>query len=83
MKIHVKDGKKRFVFALPNFLFLNAFSSWILKNASKKHGGTSLNISPKSMRKIRRCIRKMRKIHKDWSLVDVFDSDGSTVNIKL
>ena len=83
MKIHIRDGKKRFVLALPNFLLLNAFSSWILKKSSEKYGGTSLNISPKSMREIRRCIRKMRKTHKDWSLVDALNSDGSTVNIKL
>ena len=39
-------------------------------------------LTPKSMRRIRRTISRMRKIHKKLYLVEVEDGD-STVKIKL
>ncbi|MBR3876030.1 MAG: hypothetical protein IKJ25_04555 [Clostridia bacterium] len=39
-------------------------------------------VTPKQMREIRRCIRRMKKIHKGWCLVDVLNGDTS-VKIKI
>ena len=51
----------------------------------KKHDDTDSfkNVTPKAMRKIRRTIRRMRRKHKTWNLVEVDSSDGTSVRIRL
>lgn len=81
MKINIKEGKKRFALAFPNFIVFSRLSSSILKKSSSDVGA-ELNISSKSMRNIRKCIKRMKKIHKNWYIVDVCDGDTS-VKIKM
>lgn len=81
MKISLKTEGKKFFILLPNWLFLNSFA---LKIAKRAPGGVGVpDIPPKAIRKLRKTLRQMRRIHKKWSLVDVVDHEGTTVNIKL
>jgi hypothetical protein len=74
---------------LPNSLIFNRFSfkianKYVRENASKyAKDGVSYRLKPEKAGEILRCIKKMRKIHKNWSLVEVYAGDESSVNIKL
>ncbi len=93
MRITVKDKNHRFSLLLPNILLIN---SWLLNEDSKfhqkyvkkhmedgEHGEISFCLSGKAARRARRIIRKTRRKHPDWYLVDVQSSDGEIVKIKL
>lgn len=82
MKITVKKAEKqRFSLSIPNWLLLNPLSAWILKcgiRIKSDEGRTvRLNITPKQMRNIRRCIKEMKGLHNDWCLVDIVDGEDS------
>ncbi len=77
MKILVAD-KIRFSF--PNFIFLSRAG---LNIAKKQNGGAFLEgIDPKCMRKLRKSVRQMKKLHKNWCLVEVEENGETIVQIK-
>lgn len=66
---------------IPNFLVLN---NTALNIAKKQKGGQYIPDIPKDlMPKLRKVIRKIKKVHKNWVLVDVSSADGSSVQIKM
>lgn len=72
---------KDMVIRIPNFLLLN---NTALNVAKKQKGGQYIPDIPKDlMPKLRKVIRQIKKIHKNWVLVDVASADGSSVQIKL
>lgn len=72
---------KDMVIRIPNFLLLN---NTALNIAKKQKGGQYIPDIPKDlMPKLRKVIRQVKKIHKNWVLVDVASADGSSVQIKL
>ncbi len=80
MKIVVADKGRAFRFMLPNFLFLNRVG---LKIIQKQNGGTFFEgINPKCMRKLRKSVRQMKKLHKNWCLVEVEENGEMIVRIK-
>ena len=85
MKISIKKEKFRFSIRIPNILIFSRFGASFVKVEIKKNGGKSHRISayPECMKDIRRCIKEMRKVHKDWNFVEALDSDGTSVRIKL
>lgn len=83
MKIHIKDGAKKFTIAFPNALIFSSLATHIIRRSTHKEEASPwVNVSPENMREIRRCIRKMRRIHKNLYLVEA-DDGGSSVRIKL
>ena len=81
MKIKIMSERHNIHFAFPNWLFLNRASlSFLKKNDSE---GMWKNVKPSHIRNIRRTIRRMRKTHKGWYLVEVESADGTGVKIKL
>ena len=86
MKITIKEGKKKLIIPIPNWLLFSSLSARILKINLKSEGDDGdpirLDLTPRQMRKIRKCIRKMKKIHKDWYLVDMLDGED-TVKIRM
>ena len=87
MKITVKHEKHRFFFVFPNLFFLNA---WVVNRMFKdkrrpdhEDAAVTFHLSGKDMRRIRKIIRKTRRAHPDWCLVDVKSSSGETVKVKL
>lgn len=72
---------KDMVIRIPNFLLLN---NTALNVAKKQKGGQYIPDIPKDlMPKLRKVICQVKKIHKNWVLVDVASADGSSVQIKL
>ena len=86
MRITIKEGKKKLFIPLPNRLVFSSLSVWMLRHgvgSSEEYDKkTSLNITSRQMRRIRKCVRKMKKIHKGWCLVDVVDGED-IVKIKM
>ena len=83
MKISIKAEGKKFIILIPTSLIFSSFSFWLIKLSTFKIKGIDMSgLTPKSMRRIRRTISRMRKIHKKLYLVEVEDGD-STVKIKL
>ena len=80
MKIFIKSDDKKMVLVFPNLIFFNAP---MLRLAENYSGGAMPHIPSKSVRKLRKTIRKMKKIHKGWELVDVQSSNGDVVKIKM
>lgn len=93
MKITVKSKGHSFSILLPNILVVN---SQVLNSNSKlsrkyiqKHAEEAseqpfpFSLSKKAARRARKIIRKTRRKHPDWYLVDVRSSDGEIVRIKL
>ena len=83
MRISIKEGKKSFFITIPNLLIINSISFRLIKKAPGAHGLDLSSVSHGQIREIRRCIRRMRRIHKRWCFVDAHDSDGSDVKIRL
>lgn len=82
MKVSIIEHGKKRSFAIPNFLLLNR----VAINNATKDSDVKLdihNISSNLASKLRKTIRQMRKIHKDWVFVDVCSGDGSRVIVKL
>ena len=74
-------NKKNMFIWIPNFLVLN---STALKIAKKQPGGKHIPDIPKEfLPKLRKAIRQVKKIHKNWVLVDVESADGEKVQVKL
>lgn len=85
MKVSIIEHGKKRSFAIPNFLLLNRVAINNLNNATKD-SDVKLdihNISANLASKLRKTIRQMRKIHKDWVFVEVHSHDGSHVTVKL
>lgn len=82
MRISVRDGGKSLFFPIPNSLIFSSFALRVLKHAPGTDSLDFGKVTPKQMREIRRCIRRMKKVHKGWCLVDVLDGDTS-VKIKM
>ena len=81
MVIRIKTkGKKIFLPIPSNWVFSRIGLHFLKKN---DNDGDFANLSPKHMRNIRKTIRKMRRKHKNWNIVEVNSSDGTYVRIKL
>ncbi len=81
MKIEIQDEGKKYLFIIPNCLLFSPLIIRALKYAPGMKSIDFKGLTPKKMRKIRRCIRKMKKIHKSWYLVEV--EGENSVKIKM
>ena len=81
MIIRIKTEGKKIVLPIP---VLWAFGRTGL-NFLKKHidDDAFKNVTLKDMKKIRKTMRKMKRKHKNWNLVEVDSSDGTSIRIKL
>ena len=84
MKINIKEGRRSFTIGFPNAIVFSPFASRIIKG---RINGVDFSlfagVSIKNMRKIRRCIRELKKKNKDWCLVEIDSGGGASVKIKL
>ena len=83
MRIKIKEnGGHGLGLALPTSLIISRLGVRWLERQAREHGGTDLpKISGKTLRRLRREIRRMRRVHREWCLVDVKSADGDTVKI--
>lgn len=81
MRIHIKESDgKNISLRLPNRLMLNGLSAVLLSKASKRK---NLNISAKQLRILFRAIKKYKRKHPKWELIEVHDHNGDSVEITL
>ncbi len=84
MRITVENEGRRFSIPIPSFILFSPLGAKFLKKNSPEDTDIDFScLSAKDMRKMRRCIRKMRKIHKNWCLVEAIASEGNSVKIRL
>lgn len=87
MKIYVKQpGECNIRISVPNWLVLNRVGVSIvckIINKESKKKRKNINLTKKELHAFIRQIRRAKKSFRDWYLVDVSSSDGTTVKIKL
>lgn len=81
MKIDVKNEKRSFHLAFPNWLILNRVSMRLARKVTK--GEVEVRLSGKALRELRRTIKRLRKTRGDWSLIEVHSADGDEVRVRL
>jgi hypothetical protein len=70
----------RSIFAFPTGLMLNYVTAGIFRRKLKKQG---VRMTKKQARRLIRGIRKYRRHHKEWCLVEVIRENGDTFGIKI
>ena len=85
MRINVESEDKRIKLALPSGLIYRIVFSGVGLKCLKRYGGDNCfsNITKKDMKKIRKTIRRMRKIHKSWNIVEVDSAEGDHIVVRL
>ncbi len=77
MKI-TKNADKFFI--LPTWLMVNVFTVGIIRKKLKKEG---VELTRKQTSKFIKEIRRYKKNHSDWNLVEIDSKNGDTMNIKI
>ena len=84
MRIKIESQEKNLNLALPSGLVSRIAFSGVGLRYLKKHGDNSFkNLTKRDMKNIRKTLRRMRKIHKNWNIVEVDSADGDHVIIRL
>ncbi len=80
MKIKVCADNIKINLAVPNWLIISRAGLKALKKSDNKMFD---GIKPKHLRKIRKTVKRMKKLHGDWSLITVDIGDERTVELKI
>lgn len=83
MRIEIKSKDHSFKLILPTALLLNPIGFSIAKKQIKIQGLDLSSIKGKDISEIARIIKKCKKSNPDWYLVDIEDSSGDVVRIKM
>ena len=85
MRINIESEGKKIRLALPSGLIYGfAFGRAGLKYLKRYVDADMFaNMTKKDMKKIRKTLLRMRKIHKNWNVVEVDSSDGDRIKIRL
>jgi hypothetical protein len=81
MIIKIKAEGKKIFFAIPISWAFSRVGLYFLNKYNPD--GTFNGITVKSMRNIRKTLRRMRKKYRNWNLVEVESSEGDSVIIKM
>lgn len=79
IRIREKDGTNRWI-PLPTGLIFNGLTASI---AAKTASGYGVTITARQMNRLFAIVRRYKKAHPDWVLVDVQSADGDHVMVKL
>ena len=80
MRITVRSGEFKLRIPFPTGLVLNDLTAGLAPIIMKQNGMT---ITTKQARKAIRAMKKYKRRHRDWVLVEVESSAGDYVEIKL
>ena len=84
MRIKIESQEKNLNLALPSGLVSRIAFSGVGLRYLKKHGDDAFkNLTGRDMKNIRKTLRRMRKIHKNWNIVEVDSADGDHIIIRL
>ena len=81
MKIKIEPtGAKPINLCVPTVLALNSITVGILANILKKHG---ISMKLQTLIAIKKNIKRYKRHHKDWNLLEVTSADGTYVLIRV
>ncbi len=81
MKIIVKtDEHKNISLRFPTGLLLNNITAIFIHRAMKKKG---INLKFGHLRALMKALKRYKRKHKNWNLVEVSSSDGDYVLVKI
>lgn len=81
MRIRITSENKKYGFIIPNSLLFSRLGAKVL---SKSKGmGNFPDLKDKDMRILRKTVKKMKQIHKNWCLVDFESADGERVMVRF
>ena len=81
MKITVKDGKNFNIYlCFPTRIALNRFTALFLSPVLKKQ---HLHITTEQILTFSKALRKYKRKHPDWKLVEVSTAKGEYIKIKM
>ncbi len=81
MKITIHGSKRPICIALPNFVVFSRAGLRFLQKQSDKM--LFEDVDPRRMRVIRKTVKEMKKLHKNWCLLEVEENDSPIVRIEL
>ena len=80
MKISINSGDTKFVFRFPTGLVFNRLTAGIVCKKLKKEG---IHLTRKQTILFIKELKRYKKKHRDWNLVEVEGSDEDSVIIKI
>ena len=80
MRITVKSDEANLRIPIPTGLVFNDLTAALVPKFMEQNGVT---ITAKQARKFIRAMKKYKRRHRDWTLVEVQSADGDYVEIKL
>ena len=80
MKITVRSDEVNLCIPFPTGLVFNDLTAAIAPKFLEQNG---ITITAKQARKVIRAMRKFKRRHRDWVLVEVQSADGDYVEVKL
>ncbi len=81
MRIVVKENEgRRIRILMPTGLVFNGVTAGIASKQLEKYG---TNITRKQMMALIKAMKRYRRAHPEWVLVEVRDADGDFVQVKL
>jgi hypothetical protein len=83
MRIHIKTSEKNIRLLFPSFLAMNALTARIGANCIQKQADIFQELGEKELNALFREIRRQRKKHPNWCLLEITDAESTHVKIKL
>lgn len=80
MRIRITTEKTDMRLIFPTSLVFSRLGLVFLQKSGNK---SFTGVNAKSMKEIRRTVKKMKKLHKDWYAVEACSADGSGVRIRF
>lgn len=82
MKVVIKSEKKNFFIIIPTVLILNRLTANISAKIIKSKCPT-IDINSKDLIKLINSIKKYKKKHKHWELLNIISADGEIIFIRF
>ena len=84
MKIRVQTGEKKFTVLFPTSPLFSRLTVWLATHFGAKYAGDALkDVPPEAMDALFAEIRRIKKKHGSWELVDVESAEGERVKVIL
>lgn len=84
MKIHIKGDGYNIKLLLPTNLIFSRGTVWLANHVGRKYAGPAMDqIPPKAMAALFAELRRIKRKHGSWNLVEVDSSSGEQVLIQL
>lgn len=84
MKIEIKGGGHTMTLLFPTLLIFSRGTAWLANTVGRKYAAEEMkNIPPEALNALFAELRRIKKRHGRWELVDVESASGEKVKITL